>query len=136
MPSSNPSSLHERPVIATQSKPSASFPPSSSSASHPSSSSSGSSTWVVLVCLLVWLHGASFGATLGDGVLKPLMVLTVMFFGPIIAVWSLPAARRLLVAFLYVTSRRSMNVVIIRTCCVLNCFSVSTIAGISSCLAM
>ena len=62
------------------------------------------SSWIVLVCLLVWMHGATFGATLGDGVLKPLLILTLMFFAPIFALWSLPAMRRLLVALWYCTA--------------------------------
>jgi hypothetical protein len=42
------------------------------------------SSYIILVFLLVWLHGATFGATLGDGIIKPFLVLTVMYFMPMI----------------------------------------------------
>lgn len=79
------------------------------------------SSWIVLVCLLVWMHGATFGATLGDGVLKPLLILTLMFFAPIFALWSLPAMRRLLVALWYSTTRTlfALAVCVIGCCCFL-----------------
>ncbi len=61
------------------------------------------SSQVVLVCILTWLHGATFGAIIGDGfsVFVPLLVLTVVMFVPIISLWMLPNARRLVVAILY-----------------------------------
>lgn len=64
-------------------------------------------SYVILVCLLVWLHGATFGATIGDGFVKPFVVLTAMFFFPMFALWSMPSWRRLIVSFLYVVQFRT-----------------------------
>ena len=57
--------------------------------------------WLFAICFLVWLHGATFGATLGEGVMLPFFVGTFIIFGPIMYLWNFHAARRVIAAFLY-----------------------------------